>query len=150
MEIRSSEPILKILKVERKKKVSKAIPKSIKKEYDYKSPTHRVKVVDDKERARISKAVAKHTKKYKRHYLTVKAHILSSESRKMGLVKTCTMCHKEYGLYFFARRKDKTKSTKLRRSYCRNCRRKMNREYYQKQKLKKIQMELKDEPTRIY
>ncbi len=55
-------------------------------------------------------------------------------SKIYGNIKTCTICHKERGLADFDKHKDSTRSKNVRRSYCRFCRRAMNKAAYLKRK----------------
>ena len=55
---------------------------------------------------------------------------------KHGQSKICTRCDKEYGLWFFELTKDPKKSKSTRKSYCYNCRKKINHENYLKNKEK--------------
>lgn len=57
--------------------------------------------------------------------------------------KICTHCNRELGVIFFDRQKDTSHKKNYRRTYCIDCRKKKNREYYLKRK------ELKNDTSRI-
>ena len=59
-----------------------------------------------------------------------------SYAKRAKEVKTCTKCGRTMSVLAFDGIKDPKKSDKVKRPYCFQCRRKMNREYYRKNKEK--------------
>jgi hypothetical protein len=63
-----------------------------------------------------------------------KRSIASSVNKILGYSKTCTLCGIERGTGAFDKNFGVTNSSKVRRSYCYMCRKKMNKKYWAKRK----------------
>ena len=82
----------------------------------------------------VTKHLIKARKQYIRDRLLHKKYMLSWQHKKIGQVRVCSRCGKEWGYGFFDFLRDPKKDKKVRRPYCYNCRKELNHEYYEKTK----------------
>lgn len=142
--VRNQEPILNVKKKKRKSKKSSYVSVAIRREADPNFSSGKVnwKTLDqmteeeyDKFKKDVSQSILRRKKrsprfnKYQNRRISETTYRLYKKKTKI-----CTHCHKELGITFFDKQKDKRHSKSHRRPYCIDCRKKKNRDYYLKRK----------------
>ncbi len=82
----------------------------------------------------VIKAMAKRVEKSPRFANERKRIVLAGSYKQSNITKLCTICNIRRGLTDFDKHNAPDKSDKIRRSYCRQCRKKMNKEAYLRNK----------------
>lgn len=145
-QIRLTEPVLTIKQIPKKinrRKEKYRLRSKINKTLGIKSNNINIpysELTEDKREKLITSTAKAITRKVKisPRFANERARITRTGMAKVwNRVKTCTLCNVERGITDFDYVKSPQHKPKVRRSYCRFCRRKMNKEAYLRRKEKK-------------